>query len=189
MDCGTEIRLFDPKRNPRNWTDLIRPTDCAVFLKHRTTSSALTPDGQPFRDSADVTCIVFERLDVAQRFCEAKVQALPHIRCEIYDAQGLARPPLLTIINPDLRAKEQTGSIWSRRRKLIAGGLGLASIPLFWVGMVSSTSSDLAVFLAINCLVLALRFLYWDFGLKNRRAGAAQTGGSASQVGTRRCLS
>jgi hypothetical protein len=82
VDGGTEIRLFDPRRDPCDWSDLIRPTDCAVFLKHRTISASLAPDGQPYSTPADATCIVFDRLDAARRFCEAKVQAMPHVRCE-----------------------------------------------------------------------------------------------------------
>ena len=72
VDDGTKIRLFDPRRNPRDWTDLIHPTECAVFLKDRTTSESVTPDGRQYRDPADIECIVFPCLDGAQRFCEAQ---------------------------------------------------------------------------------------------------------------------
>ena len=143
VDGGTEIRLFDPERNPPDWTDLMRPTDCAVVLKSQATSASLGTDGQPFRKLADTTCIVFDRLDEAQRFCESKVQALPHLRCEIYDAQGLAHPPLLVIIHPDRQRKEEPAhfgraagnslpvlSHWSRYR---CSGLGCANpIPVTW---------------------------------------------------------
>jgi len=167
VDVGTEIRLFDPRRDPQDWTDLMGATACAVFLKDRTTSAALQPNGHPFPNPADTTCIVFPCVDGAQRFCESKVQSLPHLRCEIYYAQGLAHPPLLVIVHPDLLRKEQAGSSWSRRRKVVAGAFALLSVPLFWFGVRSTTSSDLAIFLAINCLFLALRFIYWDFGTRH----------------------
>ena len=167
MDCGTEIRLFDPRRNPQDWTDLMRPTECAVFLKDRTTSISLAPDGQAYPSPTQVTCIVFNRLNAAQRFCEAKVQTLPQLRCEIYDAQGLAHPPIAVILHPEFQRREEAGPIWSRRRKLGAGALSLISLPLFWMGIWSSNSRDLAIFLGINCILVALRFLYWDFGLKH----------------------
>ena len=168
VDGGTEIRLFDPQRNPPDWTDLMRPTDCAVFLRNQATSASLGTDGQPFRKLADTTCIVFDRLDEVQRFCESRVQALPHLRCEIYDAQGLADAPLLVIIHPDRQRKEEAGSFWSRRRKLIACTFSLVAVPLFWLGMRQSNSSDLETFLAFSCIFTALRFIYWDFGLKHR---------------------
>jgi len=166
LDGGTEIRLFDPRRNPRDWTDLIRSTECAVFLKDRMTSASVTPEGRPYADPAEIACIVFKCLDAAQRFCEAKVQALPHLRCEIYDAQGLAHPPLLVVIHPDHQRDEDSSFRWSQRRKLIAGGFLMASAPLFWIGW--RKSSDLAIFLAINCIFVALRLAYWDFGVKHR---------------------
>ena len=158
VDGGTEIRLFDPRRDPQDWVDLMRPTDCAVFLKDRITSA-------PVDENA---CIVFDGVDAAQRFCEARVAALPHLRGEIYDAQGLARPPLLLVVHPDVQRQEQGGSHWSRRRKLLAGACVLISLPLFWFGVHSSSSSDVAIFLAINCVFVALRFLYWDVGTRHR---------------------
>jgi hypothetical protein len=165
VNDGTEIRLFDPRREPRDWTDLIRPTECAVFLKDCRTSTAVTPEGRPYPDPAGITCVVFPCLDAAQRYCEARVQALPHLRCDVYDAQGLAHPPLLVILHPDNQRKEDSGSHWSHRRKLIAVALFLASAPLFWVGRMQG--SDLSIFLGFNCIFLALRFVYWDFGLKH----------------------
>lgn len=168
VDSGTEIRLFDARRKPPDWIDLMRPTQCAAFLKHRATSAPLRPDGQPFPTAADTTCIVFDRVDEAQRFCEEKVAALPNIRCEIYDAHGLARRPLLVVVHPDAQRQEQAGSYWSRRRKLIACIFCLISVPLFWWGVHSSNSSDIAIFLAINCLFVALRFVYWDAGTRHR---------------------
>jgi len=117
--------------------------------------------------SGRVTCLVFSRLDAAQRFCEEKVRALPQLRCEIYDSQGLAHPPLAVILHPESQRKEDAGPIWSRRRKLGAGALFPISLVLFWMGMRSSTSGDLAIFLGINCIFLALRLLYWNFGLKH----------------------
>jgi hypothetical protein len=163
---GAEIRLFDPRRNRQNWTDLIARTDCAVFLKNRMDSTSLAPDGRPFARPADVTCVVFHSVDAARRYCEAKVRDLPQVRCEIYDADGPAHPPLLVILHPEFQQKEHSGSLWSRRRKLIMVVLILLSVPLFWFGARGSNASDVAIFMGINCLVLAMRFLYWDVGLK-----------------------
>lgn len=168
MDSGTEIRLFDSRRNPHDWTDLLGQTDCAVFLKNRKTSASLTPDGRLFDKSLDTTCVVFGCLDAARRYCEAKVQVMPHVRCEIYDSEGLAHPPLLVIVHPSFDDEEESSSRWSRRRKLIAGGLVVFSAAPLW--MAAHRSDDFLVFLACTCILLAMRFLYWDFGLKHREA-------------------
>ena len=165
---GLEIRLFDPRRQPRDWTDLIGPNQCAVFFKHRETSLALTPDGNPYRDPVATTCVLFDRIDDARRFCEAKVKLLPNLRCEIYDSEGLVHPPLLVVIHPDHQHKEESGSFWSRRRRVIALALFLAAPPLIWIDMRRNNTLILPTFLAFNFILAGLRFLYWDFGIKHR---------------------
>ncbi len=165
---GQELRLYDPRRNPRDWIDLMGPTQCAVFLKDCRTSVSLNADGKPYPQANDTTCFVFHHLASARRFCEAKVQAFPHLRCEIFDSEGLARPPLLVVTHPDSAHGDDTSSLWSRRRKLIAVILFLMAPPLIWIDMRRANSLVLPTFLAFTCILTGLRFLYWDFGLKHR---------------------
>ena len=106
--------------------------------------------------------------DEAQRFCKAKIQALPRLRCEIYDAQGLAHPPLLVIVHPDHQHKEDSSSYSSRTRKLVAWGLFLISGPLIWIDVHRGSTLIVPTFLAFNCILAGLRLLYWDFGVKHR---------------------
>jgi hypothetical protein len=120
VESGVQIRLFDRRRDPPDWVDLLGPTQCAAFLKDRQSSVSLDADGKPYSNPEATACFVFDRLAAAQQFCEAKMLALPHMRCEIYDAEGLAHPPLMVIVHPDERHREETSSFWSRRRKLIA---------------------------------------------------------------------
>lgn len=168
MEDSIEIRLYDPRRRPRDWTEIIRPTQCAVFLKDQKTSQSLAPDGNPYPNPDDTACFVFDRLAGAQQFCESQVQAHPNLRCEIYDAEGLAHPPLLVIVHPDRSHKEEAGSVWSRRRKLIAVLLFLAAPPLIWMDVRRSNTLIVPTFLAFNSILAGLRFLYWDFGLKHQ---------------------
>lgn len=139
-----------------------------MFLRDRATSVSRNADGKAFSDPDTTTCLIFDRIDDALRFCEAKVQALPQLRCEIYDANGLANPPLLVVVHPDVQHEEDAGSFWSRRRKLIAVTLFLMAPPLIWLDVRKASTLILPTFLAFNCILLALRFLYWDFGLKHR---------------------
>lgn len=168
MESGVQIRLFDRRRDPPDWVDLLGPTQCAAFLKDRQSSVSLDADGKPYSNPEATACFVFDRLDTAQQFCEAKVLALPHLRCEIYDAEGLAHPPLMVIVHPDERHREETGSFWSRRRKLIAMVLFLMAPALIWVDMRRANTIVLPTFLAFTCILTGLRFLYWDFALKHR---------------------
>src|SRR5258706_16206997 len=100
----------------------------------------------PYPKPADATCIVFQSIDAAQRFCEARVRMIPDLRCDIYDAQGLANSPLLVITHPDFRQKEQSGFLGSRGRMSAATTLLLISVALFWVGARASESGLLATF-------------------------------------------
>jgi len=169
MDAGTEIRLFDPKREPRDWTGLISGTQCAVFLADVTTSEPLSREGKPFGNAADATCILFGSLDAAQRFCEAKVEERPDIRCEVFDVHGRAHPPLAVVIHPRREGLDAPGPAWSRRRRWIAALLLAGAAPLFWIGWRSRGETILPVFLSLGLFIVALRFLHWDFGLEQAR--------------------
>jgi len=168
MIQGQEIRLFDPRRKPADWTDVMGPTQCAVLLQDRETSVPLSAGGRPFAKREDATCLLFDRLEAAQKFCEAKVLELPNICCEIMNAQGRAHPPLMVITHPDYHREDDTGPIWSRRRRLISVGLVLISGPLLWLDWRSHARLVVPTLLAFNCILLAMRFLYWDFGVKHR---------------------
>jgi hypothetical protein len=166
VQTGTEIRLYDPQRKPPNWIDCMRATDCAVFLKDRRTSASLDSNGRPYYNAADVTCIIFECLEAARQFCKIKVEALPQVRCEIYDAEGMAHPPLLVIVHSNHESEEEFSVPSSRRRQAAVIGLLVMSAVLFWIGR--RWSENLMWILAANCIVVALRLLYWDSGLKHR---------------------
>jgi hypothetical protein len=161
VDGGTEILLYDPRRQPANWPELMEPTGCAVILKDRATSTPVTANGLPVADAAFATCVVFPSFDSAMRFCEAQVGTMPDLRCEIYDHEGLARPPLAVVPPQD---SGERGS----RRKWFSILVGLIAAALFWLAARADTSRDIAIFVAINCIVLVLRFLYWDAALSYR---------------------
>src|SRR5689334_13645044 len=67
----------------------------------------------------------------------------------------------------------------AHRGKLIAITLSGVALPLFWAGAQPSRWRDLATFLAIGFVLLALRFLHWDYARRRRepqfRAAAAPT--------------
>jgi len=167
MEDGTEVRLYDPKREPPEWTGIVLGTQCAVFLADVSTSEPLSREGKPFPSAAEATCMVFGSLDAAQRFCEATVGEQPNVRCEVLDCQGRAHPPMLVVIHPSQQRLDDPGAAWSRRRKLIAALLLAAAIPVFWIGWRSRGVMILPTFLGLGMMIVALRFLHWDFGLKH----------------------
>ena len=89
MDDGIEVRLYDRKREPPEWTGMVLGTQCVVFLSDVSTSEPLSREGKPFASVAEATCVVFESLDAAQRFCESTVDGQPNVCCEVFDGQGI----------------------------------------------------------------------------------------------------
>ena len=168
MAGGVEMKLYDPLRDPAQWTEVLGPTQCAVFLKDALTAAPFSPAGDPLVDGQDATCLVFDNIDPAQQFCEALVTSRPHVCCEIFDREGLAHPPLVVILHPSRRRHDQSGALWAKRRGAIAAVLLCGALPLIWVDWKNGWSSFLPTFFAINMIVAGLRFVYWDFGLRQR---------------------
>ena len=163
---GLGILLYDPSRKPQNWTDFMRPDQCAVLFKDGVTSAPLSPQGKPYRADTEWTCLLFDSLEIAQCFCETTVRHLPSLVCEIFDSEGRARPPLLVITHPHYKSHDDSGPTSSRRRKLIVAALLAAGAALFLVNLWGENT--LATFLASNCVLFGLRFLYWEYAVKNR---------------------
>lgn len=59
MEDGTEVRLYDPKREPPKWTGIVLGTECAVFLSDVSTSGPLSRKAKPFPSPAEGACVVF----------------------------------------------------------------------------------------------------------------------------------
>jgi hypothetical protein len=106
--------------------------------------------------------LVFERLDEARRFCETRVTQHPSMCCEIFDSEGKAKPPLLTIVHPSMAEKDELSSTWLRRRKVMAILCFLVAVPLFVWDSRAEWALILPSVIAINLIVFGLRLLYWN---------------------------
>jgi len=92
------FKVYDETRQPADWTSLVGATQCAVFLKDVKTANPLATDGREIDRLRDCTFLLFDHLEEARTFCEAQVQKFPFMCCEIFDADGKAKPPLLAIM-------------------------------------------------------------------------------------------
>jgi len=113
-------------------------------------------------------------MDSAQQFCERRVAAQPNLRCEIFDREGLAHPPLMVILHPSQQPHDESGALWAKRRRVIAAALFAGALPLLWFDWKQGWSSFIPTFFAINLILAGLRFVYWDFGLRHREQERAQ---------------
>jgi hypothetical protein len=176
IEPGTyrEFKVYDDTRHPPEWTSLVGPTQCAVFLKDVKTANPLALDGSEIEHIRDCTFLVFEWLDDARRFCEAQVQRFPFMCCDIFDADGKAKPPMLVIMHPDAAKKDELSPSSVKWRKNVAIASLIASAGLFGADWRSEFELTWPSILAVNLFLLGLRFLYWNTASSDRRRSQAK---------------
>jgi hypothetical protein len=157
-----ELRLYDPNRQPKTWTDIIRPGQFAVFHSDLATDVEKTADGRFLRPGEESTCLVFDSLPEAEEYCEAKVEAIPSLRCDIYDHLGKGKPPAMTFVN-----KIHVNA--PRKYALLGWALIAAAVACFWIEWYWPRSLALALILGLNLLFAGLRLLYWGTGGTEKR--------------------
>jgi hypothetical protein len=161
-----EIRVYDPSRVPKNWNELLGPTECAVFFKDINSEVPLSPHGArlAYHDS---TFVLFDRLDHAIAFCEVAVQRYPKMCCEIYDSDGKGKPPLRTIVHPD--AKDELSETTSRTRWIIAIALFLFAGPLIWWDWRTGNGRIYPTIIGLNMILAAIRLMQWNAARGQRK--------------------
>ena len=159
---GREIRVYDDARRPREWTGLLTPRQCAVFLKRVNSEMPLSANGTACPRFRDATFFLFDSLDEARRFSETKVREYPYMCCEIFDSQGKARPPLLSIAHPSVADRDELSVSSVRIRRIIAICFFALAIPLFWWDWRANGILVLPTFLGLTIIVAGLRILHWN---------------------------
>lgn len=160
--AGREIRVYDDARQPREWTALLTPRQCAVFLKRVNSEMPLSPNGTACPRFRDSTFFLFDSLDEARRFSETKVRQYPHMCCEVFDSRGKARPPLVSITHPGVAEKDELSASSVRIRRIIAVCFFGSALPLFWWDWRANGILVLPTFLGLTMIVAGLRILHWN---------------------------
>jgi hypothetical protein len=145
------LTIHDPQRRPASWAEIIQPGQLAAFA---------TP--------SDGTCVLFDSLAEARAWCEAAVTAAPDARFDVFDAEGRAHPPLLTVVHPSREQALDTHPRALRKRRVIGWALIAAGIPLIvyacWI------PTDISVIfpgvIGINLLLAGGRFLWFNLGVR-----------------------
>jgi hypothetical protein len=163
-----ELRLYDPARTPKTWTDIIRPGQYAVFHSDVRTDVEKKPDGHFLAPEEESFCLVFDSLAEAEAYCAAKVDEIPSLRCDIYDHLGKGKPPTLTYVNyAQLHAAKKTAR-WGWA--LIA-----ASVPCFLLDWHWSFVAIVPTIVGLNLVFAGLRLIYWGTGGKEKRRSKRAT--------------
>jgi hypothetical protein len=154
------LRLYDPGRRPASWTEIIRPGQFVAFSKHIDSGGPCDAAGWPFASSGEIACLIFDRLEEARGFCEARVLQAPPVRFDVYDSAGRTNPPLLTIVHPSRIATLEGNPRGMRMRKRAAIVLTAGAFALFWFDY--RTSAGLLILptiLGINMILIAARLI------------------------------
>ena len=158
------VRLYDPARQPADWTAIIRPGQFAAFAKDVATAAPCDAEGRPFYGENAASCLIFDSIEEARAFCEAAVERQPALRFDVFDADGRVQPPLLTITHRDCASGLDTSPAQMGKRRRIAWWLLCAGLPLLIYGYVEFGNRQrditLPVFLGINMVLVAGR-LFW----------------------------
>ena len=159
------LPLHDPARRPRDWNLHVAPPRVAVFLSDARSGAELTADGTSLQPGTRSSFLLFDSLDEAKTYCEEMLTRFEHIQCDIYDQRGSAVPPLFRYTHERYRGEFLApGS----RKKLIFVGclLILATPPLFWWDYRHGGVLIFPTLIALNCIILALRFFYMAMATK-----------------------
>jgi hypothetical protein len=145
------LRIHDPARKPASWAEIIRPGQFVAFAS-----------------PSDGTCVLFDSLAEARAHCEAAVQAAPATQYDVFDADGRAHPPLLTIVHPSRAHALDAHPRAVRKRRVLGWALIAAGIPLIiyacWI------PTDIEVIfpgvIGINLIIAGGRFLWFNLGVR-----------------------
>src|SRR5438094_1317999 len=107
-DPMRELRLFDPERRPPNWMGHIREGEYALFFKDASSGQEMKSDGAYMQHPEESTCLITASIDEALDFAQPRVNASPHLRCDIYDHHGKANPPLASLVKQGHKTQENT---------------------------------------------------------------------------------
>ena len=163
------VKLYDSGRRPPSWTDIIRRGQFVAFAKDLDTGGPRDDEGRRFAAPSDTTCVIFDSLEEARRVCEERTARYPSLQFDIFDSDGRANPPLLTIVSPLSAHRLEENPRAVERRKRLAVALSLGSLPLFAYQYWGDTEGVfvLPMFLGINMLIAAGRLFLMNIGIKD----------------------
>lgn len=154
------LKLYDPVREPADWTEILRPGQYVVFAKTIDTGAPCDDKGRPFPTPEDTTCLLFDSLAETKTYCQQQIEHAANVRFEVFDSSGRANPPLLVVVHPSRLARLEGNPSGIRLRNRTATALVLAAAASFWYDFEHGASTRFfPTLLGINLVVVAARLL------------------------------
>ena len=112
--------------------------------------------------------MLFDSLAEARAFCEAAVRSAGGARFDVFDAQGRANPPLLTVVHPSREQILDTHPRALHKRRAIGWALIAGGIPLIIYAYWKFTDIDaiFPAFIGINMVIAGARLLWFNLGVR-----------------------
>ena len=148
--------------------EIVRPGQFVLFAKDLDNGVPCDTDGHPFHDSELGTCVICDSIAEARALAEGAVAHAPAISIDIFDAQGRANPPLLTLLHPSRAREAETHPSVMRRRRIIAWTLIAIGVPLIVFAYREHQDRDiiLPAFIGINMIIAAGRLLWFNLAVR-----------------------
>lgn len=147
---------------------IVTPGQFVVFARNLDGGASCDLDGRAHPDPEQATCVVCDALDEARALAEAAVAKAPAMRVDIFDFEGRANPPLLTIVHPSRARESETHPRALGRRAVIAWVLIAGAIPLLVFAYVMHRDRDiiLPAFIGINMVIAGARLLWLNLAVR-----------------------
>jgi hypothetical protein len=163
------VRVYDASRRPPDWTDIIRPGQFAIFAADAASGAACDMDGARCADGA-ASCAIVDSIDEARMVCDDALARHPSLRLDVFDADGRARPPLLTVLHSDRAATLEQSPAQMRRRQIIAWTLIVLGIPQVIYAWIEFDNRErdivLPAFVGLNMILFGARLLWMNLALR-----------------------
>jgi hypothetical protein len=162
-----ELRIDDPARRPRSFADIVRPQQFVVFAKDSQSGLPCDAAGRTV-DQAAATCLLFDSIAEARAFCEAAVERSPAMQLDVFDAEGRARPPLLTIVHPSSASALDSDPRAMHKRRVIAWWLIVAGTPFvaFAAWRYHDLEAIIPALVGFNLVFGGARLLWLNMGIR-----------------------
>jgi hypothetical protein len=155
-----EVAIYDPKRTPPHWTELLAPSQYAVFQHATETGLHVSPGG-----TRSETCLIFDNLEEAKGYCASRVEQAQDITCEIFDRTGRASSPIESYVHRSVEMKKnsvfRSRFFWAHIMTVLA-----------LVGLLIDWRSEFVrmwpTILGLKFLTLAILFYAWGLAEKLR---------------------
>lgn len=162
------LRVHDPSRRPASIGGTLRPGQFIAFAKDLASGVPADFNGRPYGDPALAECAVAASYDEARTFAEAAVGKAPAMQVDIFDHEGRAHPPLLTVLHPSAAHAADSHPRVLRKRRIIAWTLIAVGVPLIVFAYVEYGRREiiLPAFVGINMLIAAGRLLWFNLAVR-----------------------